>query len=31
MAKHLYGKKAAKKNRWGKRFKGKRLRLLARR
>jgi hypothetical protein len=31
MAKHLYGKKAARNSRWGKRLKGKRLRLLGRR
>jgi hypothetical protein len=31
MAKYLYGKKAAKTNRWGRRFTGKRLRFLARR
>jgi hypothetical protein len=31
MAKHLYGKKAAKTNRWGRRLTGKRLRFLGRR
>jgi len=31
MGKHLYGKKAPRKSRWGKRLKGKRLRLLDRR
>jgi hypothetical protein len=31
MGKYLYGKKAAKTNRWGRRLTGKRLRFLARR